>query len=191
MEEQNALRMQDVGALAGLNFDQILKQYPDELTKWTKHRYQYRPPGGESQADLACTLKPFIRELERKECPVLIISHTTNLRVLYGYFVGSNLRVNDYMNTFIPSDTIIELSSSVYGWTETRYEYCPDKTMGQPGTGGGRCSHSKHNSASFSPILTDLKREVMVKGGRLSDYDQSHMAWLEPLPFTLVEVSKL
>jgi broad specificity phosphatase PhoE len=120
-EQQSSLNMLDTGACHGMTVEQIREKMPIELEKWAKDKYRYRFPGGESQQDLALALEPFILELERQTLPVLVVSHSSTLQVLYGYFLGTSCSVNQYYALDIPRHTVIELTPNQYGWQEKRY----------------------------------------------------------------------
>jgi broad specificity phosphatase PhoE len=118
--------MLDMGELHGMSISEIREHSPQILKEWTKDRYTYRWPGGESQRDKARALIPLILEIERQRFPVLVVSHASTLQVLYGYFMGMNHPVNEYYALNIPQDVVIELTPSQYGWIERRYDFRSD-----------------------------------------------------------------
>jgi len=121
-EAQSALNMMDTGVCSGMNIDEIRRQMPEELSKWQKHKYRYRFPGGESQSDRARTLEPLVFELERQTMPVLVVSHMSTLQVLLGYFYGSKRSVDSYYSLWIPQHTVLEIIPSAYGYTSCSYD---------------------------------------------------------------------
>lgn len=72
------LRDREQGALQGLTTLGVERRFPDEAER-LRHlgKFYYRPPGGESWADLALRLRTFYRDLEA-DAPggrVLIVTH--------------------------------------------------------------------------------------------------------------------
>ncbi|MFG2091112.1 histidine phosphatase family protein [Spirillospora sp. NPDC048824] len=72
------LRDREQGALQGLTAVGVERRFPDEAER-LRHlgKFYYRPPGGESWADLALRLRSFYRDLEA-EAPggrVLVVAH--------------------------------------------------------------------------------------------------------------------
>jgi broad specificity phosphatase PhoE len=121
-EAQSALNMMDTGVCSGMNIEEIRRQMPEELSKWQKHKFRYRFPGGESQADRARSLEPLVFELERQTLPVLVVSHMSTLQVLLGYFYGSKRSVDSYYSLWIPQHTVLEIIPSQYGYTSCSYD---------------------------------------------------------------------
>lgn len=95
-----------------MSIREIRARLPEEMKKWTMDKYRYRFPGGESQQDLALALEPLVMELERQQEPCLVISHSSTLQVLLGYFVGISMTPDKYHTLTIPRHTVIELIPS-------------------------------------------------------------------------------
>jgi len=72
------LRDRELGILDLLTSIGVHNRYPEEATRrrWLGKLY-YRPPGGESWADVALRLRSFLADLERREPtgPLLIVCH--------------------------------------------------------------------------------------------------------------------
>lgn len=70
-----------------------------ELPAWTRDRFRYRFPGGQSQQDCVQGMESLVIELERCKTTALVISHNSALQCLYGYFCGAgwcpNNRIDD------------------------------------------------------------------------------------------------
>lgn len=96
-----------------------------ELQKWKENPFRYRFPEGESQLDQTEKLVPLIIDLERQLMPVLVVSHSSTLQVLYGYFAG--LEPKEFSLVDIPMHTVVEFVPSQYGWKETWYELNSDE----------------------------------------------------------------
>lgn len=111
-----------IGACHGMSLDRIRRECPEEIDKWARDKYRYRFPGGESQQDIASALEPLVMELERQTLPILVVSHSSTMQVLYGYFLGMSTPPSEYYNITIPRNTVIELIPHQYGWQERRYD---------------------------------------------------------------------
>lgn len=120
-EEMSSLNAMDMGAFAYMRLSEVQNLYPAELENWYKSRYRYRLPGAESYQDLALALEPLVMELERQVCPCVVISHSSTLQVLYGYFLGLQRHPDDYYKNKIELHTVVELLPSAYGWEENRF----------------------------------------------------------------------
>jgi broad specificity phosphatase PhoE len=72
------LRDRELGILDLLTSDGIRRRYPDEAQRrrWLGKLY-YRPPGGESWADVVLRLRSFLRDLDQPDGPgrVLVVCH--------------------------------------------------------------------------------------------------------------------
>ncbi|TMQ97940.1 histidine phosphatase family protein [Actinomadura soli] len=72
------IRDREQGALQGLTELGVRRRFPDEADRLRRlGKFYYRPPGGESWADLALRLRSFYRDLEA-EAPggrVLVVTH--------------------------------------------------------------------------------------------------------------------
>jgi broad specificity phosphatase PhoE len=112
----------NIGACHGMSLERIRRECPEEIDKWARDKYRYRFPGGESQQDIASALEPLVMELERQTLPILVVSHSSTMQVLYGYFLGMSTPPSEYYNITIPRNTVIELIPHQYGWQERRYD---------------------------------------------------------------------
>ncbi|WP_433472764.1 histidine phosphatase family protein [Spirillospora sp. CA-142024] len=72
------LRDRELGILQGLTARGVQNRYPDEADRLRRlGKFYYRPPGGESWADLALRLRSFYRDLQA-DAPggrVLVVAH--------------------------------------------------------------------------------------------------------------------
>lgn len=162
-EPQSSLNMMDTGVCSGMSIQEIRDRMPQELDRWQKHKYKYRFPGGESQADRAKSLEPLVFELERQTMPVLVISHMSTLQVLMGYFWGSKRSVDSYYSLWIPQHTVLELIPSQYGWQCCEHnlseEACADDGDWATAGGDGLKPSSLPGSPKHHPIPKDLDTE--------------------------------
>ncbi|MEV0821320.1 histidine phosphatase family protein [Nonomuraea rubra] len=72
------LRDQEAGAFAHLNLAAIRERHPGELARReAEGAYAFRPPGGESLADVVVRLRGFLRDLDGRAAGrrVLIVAH--------------------------------------------------------------------------------------------------------------------
>jgi 6-phosphofructo-2-kinase/fructose-2,6-biphosphatase 4 len=73
----------------------------------------------QSYYDLANRLEKVILELEREKNDVLIITHESVIKCLYGYLFG--LPERDIPSLEIPENTLLELVPAAYTTEETRH----------------------------------------------------------------------
>ena len=75
VEVEAGLRERDVGHWSGLTAAEIERQWPSELAAWRAGRLE-RPPGGESDADLADRAFDVLERLaRRREGRLLVVTH--------------------------------------------------------------------------------------------------------------------
>ena len=75
------LREVDFGQWESLTTEEVEARYPGELDRRGQSPVEYRPPGGESFADVARRLGALLAELHKERCAV-IVSHRGTLGVL-------------------------------------------------------------------------------------------------------------
>jgi probable phosphoglycerate mutase len=86
------LREIDLGVWDGEEVEEIRKAYPEEWEKRESDVIHYRPPGGESFADLARRLLPMFEQIvAREEARVLIVGHAGVNRVILTHILGMPL----------------------------------------------------------------------------------------------------
>jgi len=112
----------DGGICHKMTQQQIAAEMPDVWKSWQEDRFNYRLPCGESFADLIQRLRPFVLELEQLSIPILIISHSAPIQGLYTYFKAIEVETSPYY--LVPQHTIIELTSTRFGWKEKHYSIC-------------------------------------------------------------------
>lgn len=86
------LREIDLGEWDGLTVDFIKSRFSEKWDARGRDMATYRPPGGESFADLSARVVPFIEEVARKaEGNILITTHSGVNRVLLCHVLGMPL----------------------------------------------------------------------------------------------------
>jgi broad specificity phosphatase PhoE/predicted kinase len=120
-ETHACLNAQNMGVMFGLDFDEVCRRYGPELHDWASNRFTYRFPAAQSHQDLAQAMEPLVLDMERQVLPVAVVTHSSTLQVLYGYFLGTSKEQDDYTRIEVPEETVIELVPSQYGWTEKRF----------------------------------------------------------------------
>jgi alpha-ribazole phosphatase len=91
-EARSELREIDFGSWEGHTLDELRLTVPLEVDERSKDAVAFRPPGGESFADVALRLRPLVRELERSPARVAIVAHRGTLAVLERLLRGLDLR---------------------------------------------------------------------------------------------------
>lgn len=112
VKERTQLRQLNPGLTENLSINEVSHLYPEEVEKHLQDPYHHRYPRAESYHDLAVRLEPIILELEREANDILIIAHESVLRVLYAYFMATN--INDIPNLKFLRTEIIEIIPSAY-----------------------------------------------------------------------------
>jgi len=150
--EYRALREIDVGICDGMSYKEIEIKYPQEFQARTDDKLRYRYPRGESYLDLVQRLEPVILELERQDCPVLVIAHQALLRCLYAYFREIPLEEVPFIS--VPLHTVIELNHGRTGvCNEQRHKLMHVDPASEVTQGGHKIAVQ---DASSTPIRNSL-----------------------------------
>lgn len=96
------------GICENMTLDEINTKYPEILNSRNCNKLKYRYPEGESYTDLIERLKYFIIRLGSFNKPIIIVAHNAILKVLLGYFQGSN--IEDIPHIEIKLHEIIKLT---------------------------------------------------------------------------------
>ncbi len=115
----SALNDLDFGAMEGMTKADFALLYPDEFKKRCDNKLNYCFPGGESYSRMFQRLEPLLLELLGEETSTIIVSHTTVLRVIYGYLIG--VTPEESVRIDIPLNCAIKLWPQGYGYSETHY----------------------------------------------------------------------
>ncbi|WP_031485091.1 histidine phosphatase family protein [Maridesulfovibrio frigidus] len=78
----------NLGLWDGLSFEQIKKDFPSEYEKRGQNIATYRPPEGESFADLAERVRGKFQEITDKDAPTIIVTHAGVIRVIMHMALG-------------------------------------------------------------------------------------------------------
>lgn len=74
------IRDRELGVLDGLTSFGVRNRLPDEAARRTRlGKFYYRPPGGESWADVALRVRSFMTDLGTDESRVLIVTHDATI----------------------------------------------------------------------------------------------------------------
>ncbi|KAF9208092.1 hypothetical protein BGZ49_009787 [Haplosporangium sp. Z 27] len=122
VRQRSVLAERNPGVCDQMTTEEIEQRYPNELIRAQKDPYRHRFPRAEllqSYYDLANRLEKVILELEREKNDVLIISHESVIKCLYGYIFG--LSEQDIPSLEIPEGTLLELTPTAYKTEETRH----------------------------------------------------------------------
>ncbi|KAI1262912.1 6-phosphofructo-2-kinase-domain-containing protein [Xylariaceae sp. FL1019] len=113
----------NAGYMAGLTFDEIARDHPDEYEARKRDKLYYRWPGlgGEGYVDLIVRLRPLIVELERSSDNLLLITHRAVVRVLMSYFLG--LQRDDLADLDVPQHTLFCFDIQPYGISCKSFTY--------------------------------------------------------------------
>lgn len=91
----SALREAHGGEFEGLNWDQMVERFPEEVKLWQEDRVRYGPPGGETVAQVLERVEQaynqILREQSGENRTVLIVAHGGVLAVLLSYLMGMDL----------------------------------------------------------------------------------------------------
>ncbi len=115
----SALNGLDFGFMEGMTKGDFALLYPDEFKKRCDDKLHYCFTGGESYSRLFQRLEPLLLELLGEETSTIIVSHTTVLRVIYGYLIG--VAPEESVHIDVPLNCAIKLWPQGYGYSETHY----------------------------------------------------------------------
>jgi probable phosphoglycerate mutase len=99
IEADHLLAEQHVGVLGGLTWDEVRERHG--ITPEVFHGFDFRPPGGESKADLLARARAWLAKDHPKPC--IVVSHGGMSRLFRGACLG------------LTPDAIAELPSHTHG----------------------------------------------------------------------------
>ena len=132
----------NAGTFEGMTYDEIALKHPGEYEKRHHDKLQYIYPGvgGEGYLQVINRLRDMVREVERVNDHVLIISHRSVCRVLMAYFM--DLTRNDIAELDVPLGMLFAIHPKPYGiefhayrynepqgWFDEVRDYTPQKTQ--------------------------------------------------------------
>lgn len=83
------LRDRELGILDRVTSHGVASAFPDEAARRLHlGKFWYRPPGGESWADVALRLRSVLDEIDRDEGPVLIVAHDVVVSLVVYILLG-------------------------------------------------------------------------------------------------------
>jgi broad specificity phosphatase PhoE len=92
------LRDREQGVLEGLTPLGVRRRHPEEATRMKRlGKFYYRPPGGESWADLALRLRSFYRDLEQDAAGERVLVATHDAIVVMTRYLVENLSEHEVM----------------------------------------------------------------------------------------------
>lgn len=118
------------GMLEGKTLEEIREDYEVEHSRRDAWPMGYRWPRGESYMDVINRLEPVVLDLERKEAPLLIVTHEAVMRVLYCYLTGRDREQAPLL--VMPQHTVICLRMHAYGCDEERMCLVPQQEVPRP-----------------------------------------------------------
>jgi len=86
-----ALREIDLGAWEGMKFAAVRRRWPEAWEERGKRLADFRPPGGESFADLRDRVIPLLPEIAASSEPILVAGHAGVNRVMLCHLLGMKL----------------------------------------------------------------------------------------------------
>jgi 6-phosphofructo-2-kinase/fructose-2,6-biphosphatase 4 len=110
--QRSELKQLNPGDAGGLTAEQLKQKFPFEYERHLKDPYHHRYPRAESYQDVAVRLESLILEMERTPGDLLIISHESVLRVLYGYLMACS--VEDIPFLRFPLNELVEIIPNAY-----------------------------------------------------------------------------
>jgi broad specificity phosphatase PhoE len=114
VENWGSLGFLNTGICHGMKVADIKATMPEEYEKWTASPFTYRFPGGESMRDMNRRLADIVLEIERLQCPVVIVTHLTTIQSLLAYFTSTDVNQAHFIEA--ARHTAHCLTPSNYGW---------------------------------------------------------------------------
>lgn len=109
-----ALNERYYGKLQGLNKEETMKKYGEELVHLWRRSYKKAPPGGESLADVVKRTTPFFKKYAEKDLRagkhVLVVASHNSLRALIKYI--EKISDDDIINVEVPYGGLLEYEFS-------------------------------------------------------------------------------
>jgi broad specificity phosphatase PhoE len=118
------LRDRDLGVLELLTSRGVDERFPDEAARRRRlGPFWYRPPGGESWADVALRLRTLLPDLVRGEGPVLVVAHDAIVALLVYLCCGmSEQRILDLAaGSALGNASVTTLIHDDEGWWLQRF----------------------------------------------------------------------
>jgi broad specificity phosphatase PhoE len=107
------LREMSFGRWEGLTTYEVKERFSIERRARKLDRWNFRPDGGESFADLSAAMEAFLRDIPNG-CLPLIVTHTGNIRVTLRLLAGTSCAKS--MRAPIPHDRILRWDGNRTEW---------------------------------------------------------------------------
>jgi probable phosphoglycerate mutase len=101
------------GCWEGLTTLEVKERFPEERRRRKADRWNFRPGGGHSYAELSAWMKEFLADL-RPRAPTLVVTHAGNMRVMLGLLGG--LAPSETMALSIPHDAVLHWNGRSAVW---------------------------------------------------------------------------
>lgn len=88
LETDERLRERHFGEWEGLTREQVEARDRDGARRWREEPWTFRPPGGESLADVARRATPVVEELRGEKGHILVVSHGGTLQTVLRHLLG-------------------------------------------------------------------------------------------------------
>lgn len=124
--ETPVLRERAMGEFTGMTFEDARDRYPEVWTKLVARDPYVAPPGGESHADLAARVRPFLRELVTRHTGqnVVLGSHGGTIHHLVRQLIGvHDLDLGFWLAVDNASVTRVDLTEPAPGVVTARLAY--------------------------------------------------------------------
>jgi broad specificity phosphatase PhoE len=133
------LRDRDMGILEELTWDGIRATFPAEAERAVRQGFfYYRPPGGESWADICLRLRSFYADLARLPCEgVLIVAHDIVVQLSVALLTGLNEQATVHLvrSTTYANCGLAQLVREGSTWQVLAYnDTVPVREQGAPAT---------------------------------------------------------
>jgi len=88
LETDKRLRERHFGEWEGLTRNEVEARDEELARRWREEPWTFRPPGGESLADVARRATPVVEELREESGHILIVSHGGTLQAILRHLLG-------------------------------------------------------------------------------------------------------
>ncbi|UVK51297.1 histidine phosphatase family protein [Mesorhizobium sp. AR02] len=101
------------GRWEGMTTLEVKERFPAERRRRKADRWNFDSHDGDSYADLARLMESFLADLDPGQ-PVLVVSHTGNIRVMA--FMLAGLTQDEAMALAVPHDAVLQLDGRQFTW---------------------------------------------------------------------------
>ncbi len=90
-EKEERLKEQNFGIFEGRTYEELSREYPEELAAWNADFSHYRIPGGESFSDVRARVEEWTASLTQQEGNMLVVAHKGTLGHMVAAMLGLDL----------------------------------------------------------------------------------------------------